>query len=467
MGTRVAIYVRISKDRTGEALGIQRQEDDCRALAARLGWTVYDVYPDNDVSAYSGKPRPHYKRMLADIQAGKVDAIICWDTSRLYRQLYDLLGLIDLVEAHKLQIEMCQAGKIDLSTPTGRAAAKISATINQLYSEENSARIKRKKRELAERGLMPGGGGRPFGFEGQGENKVPRHRALMEQEAIKDAVDYLLTGGTLVGLTREWKSNGIVTPHGRPWRPQHLRGMLLSPRIAGKTKYGDEEFDAQWPAIVPYEKWQRLCDLLTDPSRAKNKGRNNHRYLLSGIMVCGRCGTRISGAMKRGRPQYLCALTMGGCMLNRKAEPIEALLLEAIFQAVESPVWNERVRQAHADDDSIKELLERRTEVVGLIDRLEDKLARELISEAAYRRNHIELEDELDSLNRQLGQLQDNSIVPAVPRNLRDVWGDLSFDRQRAIVQVVLRSIGRRLELHPQARAFPFDPDSVKLVPIT
>ena len=53
-----AIYVRISQDRGGAGLGVERQEHECRALAQRLGWTVVDVYCDNDLSAFSGRRRP-------------------------------------------------------------------------------------------------------------------------------------------------------------------------------------------------------------------------------------------------------------------------------------------------------------------------------------------------------------------------------------------------------------------------
>lgn len=53
-----AVYCRISDDRTGQRAGVQRQEEDCRALAESRGWPVADVYVDNDLSAYSGKPRP-------------------------------------------------------------------------------------------------------------------------------------------------------------------------------------------------------------------------------------------------------------------------------------------------------------------------------------------------------------------------------------------------------------------------
>ncbi|MBA3489531.1 MAG: recombinase family protein, partial [Longispora sp.] len=59
---RAGIYVRISQDREGAGLGVARQETDCRALCERLGWTVVDVYADNDTSAYSGAPRPQWSR---------------------------------------------------------------------------------------------------------------------------------------------------------------------------------------------------------------------------------------------------------------------------------------------------------------------------------------------------------------------------------------------------------------------
>ncbi len=59
----MAIYARISQDRTGEELGVKRQLADCRTEAERRGWTVADEYVDDDISAYSGKQRPEYERM--------------------------------------------------------------------------------------------------------------------------------------------------------------------------------------------------------------------------------------------------------------------------------------------------------------------------------------------------------------------------------------------------------------------
>ena len=56
---RAAIYVRISQDRTGAGLGVERQADDCQQLCEAKSWKVVEVYVDNDVSAFSGNADPN------------------------------------------------------------------------------------------------------------------------------------------------------------------------------------------------------------------------------------------------------------------------------------------------------------------------------------------------------------------------------------------------------------------------
>ncbi|HZE00239.1 MAG TPA: recombinase family protein, partial [Pseudonocardiaceae bacterium] len=73
---QAGIYCRISDDREGAGLGVARQEADCRERAASLGWSVVGLYVDNDLSAYSGKVRPEYRRLLEDLRAGTVDAVV-------------------------------------------------------------------------------------------------------------------------------------------------------------------------------------------------------------------------------------------------------------------------------------------------------------------------------------------------------------------------------------------------------
>src|SRR5579884_2476096 len=150
------LYCRISADKEGAGLGVERQREDCEALARKRGWTVAGVYVDNDISAYSGKRRPGYRRLLRDIQQGRINAIVAWHTDRLHRSLRELEEFIDVCEAGQVKVETVRAGELDYKTPSGRAMARILGTWARYESEHRSERIRRKHVEMAEKGLYKG-----------------------------------------------------------------------------------------------------------------------------------------------------------------------------------------------------------------------------------------------------------------------------------------------------------------------
>jgi site-specific DNA recombinase len=116
MPTAAAIYARISSDPEGDMLGVTRQVDDCRALAERRGWHVVDSYVDDDVSAYKGKPRPQYRRMLDDMRAGVVDAVLVWHLDRLHRHPKELEEFFEVCDAAGISALASVTGDTDLST---------------------------------------------------------------------------------------------------------------------------------------------------------------------------------------------------------------------------------------------------------------------------------------------------------------------------------------------------------------
>ncbi|MFD8006717.1 recombinase family protein [Streptomyces mirabilis] len=157
---RAAIYCRISQDRGGAGLGVARQEDDCRALCVRVGWNVVAGHVDNDVSAYSGAPRPAWQELLAEVSRGEIDAVAVWHVDRLTRSPREWEDVIDLADRHGVELATV-SGEIDLATPTGRmlgAAARHEA-------EHKAERQKRQRRQAAGAGRIAGGGTRPYGYE--------------------------------------------------------------------------------------------------------------------------------------------------------------------------------------------------------------------------------------------------------------------------------------------------------------
>lgn len=76
---RAFSYCRISDDKTGEGLGVQRQEENCSKLTTAHGFEVVEVFVDNDVSAYnSKKTRPGYAAMLDGLKRGSANRVYCW-----------------------------------------------------------------------------------------------------------------------------------------------------------------------------------------------------------------------------------------------------------------------------------------------------------------------------------------------------------------------------------------------------
>ncbi|MET0493740.1 MAG: recombinase family protein, partial [Actinoplanes sp.] len=124
-----AIYTRISDDREGRELGVQRQRDDCTALAERLGLTVYRVYEDNDIGAStrSRKPRPEYQELLAGARSGAFSTVIAYTSSRLTRRPREHEGLIELAERHGTKFQYVASPSFDLNTSAGRRIARILA----------------------------------------------------------------------------------------------------------------------------------------------------------------------------------------------------------------------------------------------------------------------------------------------------------------------------------------------------
>lgn len=290
--TAAGIYGRISLDRTGEAAGVARQEADCRALAKKRGWPIAGVYIDNDLSAYSGKLRPEYRRLLEDIRSGSIDAVVTWHPDRLHRRPIELEQFFEICDAAGLRHMASVAGDYDLASDDARLNARIMAAVARKSSDDMRRRIRRKHLELAQLGKTHGGGDRAFGYDPY-DKKARRAGAIRPAEArvIRDGARRVLAGQTLRSIARRWNEAGIKTSTGRSWYTTGIREVLNSARIAGLREYEGELYKAEWQPIIDRATHERLRNLFGDPLRRTN--RVARKYLLAGFARCGACGQKL------------------------------------------------------------------------------------------------------------------------------------------------------------------------------
>ncbi|MGH9031875.1 MAG: recombinase family protein [Acidimicrobiia bacterium] len=331
-----AVYCRISLDRQGEGLGVDRQDELCRKLAAARGWQVAETYTDNDISAYSGKRRPAFGRMLADLEAERRDGVVCVDLDRLTRRPIELEQFIDLADRRGIALANV-AGDTDLSTSDGRLKARILGSVARQESEKKAERQRRESEHAARRGV-PRGSRRPFGYE-------PDRVTIRETEAdlVREAARRVFAGETVAAVCRDWNERGVESPkQGKyGWSPETLVGILRSPRYAGLRDYkGEVVAEGQWEPIIDRSTWETLQMKIRRVARV---GRPS-THLLSGIARCGKCGSPLwtswGRTARRKVPRYACVKRPGaaGCGgITAAAAPLDETVRDAIIDAATGP----------------------------------------------------------------------------------------------------------------------------------
>jgi len=462
--TRTAVYCRISQDREGAGLGVARQEADCRAVCERRGWDVVEVYADNDVSAFSGKPRPGWTRLLTDVRAGHVDAVVGWHVDRLTRSPRELEDIIDLADKHGLALATV-TGEVDISTPTGRLVARMLGAAARHEAEHKAERQKRQRRQAAEAGRVAGGGIRPFGY-GDDRVTVVEHEA----EVIRECTRRVLAGETLSSVCRDLHERGVTGTAGRGWKATTLRVMLMSARISGRREHkprgvgeaktrgaGDIVATAVWPGIISPTESDRLRALLGDASRRTRAPGTGRTYLLSGILRCGLCGGGLVGRPKSGTPRYVCPNTPGGDTCGRiatVAAATDAYVRDLVLTALDSPAMHERLQQRGGDTSGLDEQVaadERR------LDELATAWATGEISRREWMTARTVIEQRLDQARARLVRVDRRAALRTFVggiEEMRDRWTRLNVAQRRAIVGAVLRTV----QVQPARAGVRWDP---------
>ena len=438
-GIRAAgIYARISSDKDGTAAGVERQLADCRKLADTLGWPVADEYVDNDVSAYSGKPRPQYRRMLADIEGATIDAVLVYHPDRLTRQNKELEEFIDVLDAAKVTAVRFVAGDMDLGTSDGLLIARIQAAVASNESASKSRRVRRKLDEIAQRG-MPHGTPRPYGYE-------PDRMTIRTSEAriVQQIVSRYLAGESLRSIARSLTDAGVPTSSGGPWESSAVKRILSSPRYAGlRTHRGQVVGKAAWPAIITDDEHRRV--LLRLEERKVSGRRAPRRYVLSGMLRCGRCGGRLFSAARVERRRYVCMSGPdhgGGCgKMTITATPVEELIADAVLYRLDTPELAAALAAEHAGTTELAQVSEVLAADKAQLEELSQLYAARRITAAEWMTARSPIQARIDAAERRLAKASNHTdLVHVIGQGgrLRTEWPTLNLDRQAAIIAAVL-----------------------------
>jgi len=409
-----------------DGLAIERQREDCENLARFRHWEVVETYVDQSISASDKtKKRPAYLQMVADYEAGLLDAIVCYDLDRLTRQPRELEDWIDRAESRGLLLVTAN-GDADLSTDGGRMYARSKAAVARAEVERKGARQSRAHVQRARQGRPPKGV-RPLGYSTSGQI-IPH-----EAEGVRAIYAAFLRGDSLQGIARalsgtQMDGEGLGVPHlplhsrtvvlernarrevegkvprpvpeDRPWSASTVLGILRNPRYAGYSVYTSKDVRrqetgeswrkalrdnlvkdengelvlGQWEAIVETDQWWTVQNFLDDPARVTNRsGSTVRKHLGAGLYRCEVCGEPV-----RTRARYY---SCKAGHLNRTRSAIDDFVRALVVERLKRKDLRRRKKQA---DPEIKD---------AFSERIAEQRARIARAERDYDAEVIEGED--------------------------------------------------------------------------
>ena len=368
---RCALYIRVSTEKQAEveegSLKNQNQHLSqhikMKSDTTKNNWIIADRYIDKGISAKDTN-RPEYRRMMSDIQDGRINAVLCVALSRISRSTRDLLDMIDYFNKKKVDF-VCLREQFDTSTSQGKCFLTIMGALNQFEREQCSERTSSGLFARAQRGLFNGGAP----LLGYDEDKIRKGYLIpnkKEAKVVNFLFDTYVENGSVVKTAtivneRGYLSKEYTSRRDRYHSPKKFCYSSMLKILSNKAYLGIKEINkkrkakkqeslpkekrystckAVWPAIVDEDKFQKVQQLLKDNFKHRNNGAKptKHTYIFNGMLCCHKCGARMEGRNghgKSGKTYYYYYCVNGECKFKVPEVELE-LTVQKLTQSVTS-----------------------------------------------------------------------------------------------------------------------------------
>ena len=206
-----AVYCRLSRDDGGDAESnsIITQKQMLRRYAKEQGFTVYGEYVDDGISGTTFE-RPDFKRMIRDIEDGKIGIVLCKDLSRLGRNNALVAYYTEIFFPDNDVRFVCVSEGIDTFMGDNEIMP-FKSVINEYYARDISKKVRSAYRTKAQNGDYTAAFA-PYGYLKDPDNK---HRLIIDEETapiVKRIFQMAADGLSAYKISRRLTDEGILTP---------------------------------------------------------------------------------------------------------------------------------------------------------------------------------------------------------------------------------------------------------------
>ncbi|VXC32052.1 hypothetical protein ARTHRO9AX_270003 [Arthrobacter sp. 9AX] len=200
--------------------------------------------------------------------------------------------------------------------------------------------------------------------------------------------------------------------------------------------------DAKWAGIITPEQRQQI--LARFETKKRTNTRAPRRYVLSGLLRCGKCGNKLFSAVRKETRRYVCQSgpDHGGCGgITIVAPPLEEFLAAAVLMRLDTPQMTDALTGRRAADERQSSLLTELEADRSQMKELSELWAAKEISSAEWKAARGPIEARIKATERQLAMASNSTALDGLigtGGHLKETWETLNLDRQAAIIKAVL-----------------------------
>jgi site-specific DNA recombinase len=289
---RCAIYTRKSTEHGLELefSSLDAQREACEAYIksqASRGWRAIPQRYDDPAYSGGNLDRPALKKLLADIEAGRVDVVVVYKIDRLTRSLADFAKLVEAFDARSISF-VAVTQQFNTTTSMGRLTLNVLLSFAQFERELSSERVRDKIAASRRKGKWTGGTV-PLGYEARDKKLVVSKN---EAETVRTIFRLYLELKSFGKLVAELDRCGIVTKRRDTKVPKYNGGIpftygplayLLKNRVyIGEVHHGGKWFKGEQKAILELQTFERVQALLKTNANSSRVKRFQSGALLQG-----------------------------------------------------------------------------------------------------------------------------------------------------------------------------------------
>jgi site-specific DNA recombinase len=300
---RCAVYTRKSSEEglDMEFNSLDAQREACEAYIASQkpeGWVlVPDRYDDGGISGATLE-RPGLQRLLADIEARRIDVVVVYKIDRLSRALMDFAKLVEVFDRNNVTfVSVTQS--FNTTTSMGRLTLNILLSFAQFEREVIGERIRDKFAASRKKGMWMGG------YVPLGYDVKDRKLVVNEAEAQKVRMIFERFGkvGSATALVRALRVDGVTGKQGKLIDKGYLYKLLNNRVYIGQAVHKGTAYRGEHQAIVSQALWDKVHSILAEsPRRRAALTRAQTPALLKGLIFGPTgCAMTPTHARKGGR----------------------------------------------------------------------------------------------------------------------------------------------------------------------